>query len=219
MNNEQRLTTSFPALVVRRPFSAAVGVLSGLVILAALTLRLEGHMLLGQLNNIDAFTPVMISILLLRGIYAMREDTDLQAVSIALIGGLSFIFIYEAIYKLSFYVVKPMPPAELREFLIQLGTALTAAAGFAFGKFHFSRWSRIFAAAFVILYAFWMLAGYPQVDTSANVYWVILPIKFTWDMIYVVNRGTKVLMFLTYLFFYSRDQRMGGRNAAVAASD
>ena len=92
---------------------------------------------------------------------------------------------------------------ELREFLIQCGIALTAVSGFAFGKYHFSKWSRIFAAAFVLLYAFWMLSGYPQVDTSANVYWVIIPARYTWDMIYVVNRGTKVLMFLTYLFFYS----------------
>ncbi|MGE5073949.1 MAG: hypothetical protein ACM3MF_11025, partial [Anaerolineae bacterium] len=55
------------------------------------------------------------------------------------------------------------------------------------------------------------LVGYPQVNTSANVYWVILPVKLSWNMIYAVNRGTKVLMFLTYLFFYS-----GGRKPAVA---
>src|SRR5512141_2276240 len=122
----------------------------------------------------------MISILVLRGLYALRNDTDLQAVSIALIGALSFIFIYEAIYKLSFYIVRPMPPAELREFLIQCGIALTAVSGFAFGKFHFSKWSRIFAIAFVALYAFWMLSGYPQVNTSSNVYWVIIPVRYTW---------------------------------------
>ncbi len=210
MNNEQRLTWNIPTLAVRRPLSFTVGVLAVIVILFALVYRLvEGNMLIAALDNMDTFTPVMISILLLRGLYAMRNDTDLQAVSICLIGALSFIFIYEAIYKLSFYLPPfyHMPAAELREFLIQCGTALTAAVGFAYGKFHFSRWSKIFAVAFVLLYAFWMLVGYPQVNTSANVYWVIIPVHFTWNMIYAVNRGTKVLMFLTYLFFYSNDKQ------------
>lgn len=208
MNNEQRLTWNLPTLAVRRPLSFAVGVLAAGVILVALLLRIEGHMLIGALDNIDTFTPVMISILMLRGLYAMRNDTDLQAVSICLIGALSFIFIYEAIYKLSFYIPPHyMPPAELREFLIQCGIALTAVAGFAFGKFHFSRFSRIFAVAFVALYAFWMLVGYPQVNINGNVYWVIIPVHLTWDMVYAVNRGTKVLMFLTYLFFYSKDKQ------------
>ncbi len=217
MNDEQRLTRGFPALVIRRPLSAAVAVLCTLVILVSLAIRIQGNMLLGSLDNMDAFTPVMISILLLRGIYAMRNDTDLQAVSIALISALSFIFVYEAIYKISFYLDKPMPPAEVREFLIQLGTALTVVAGFAFGKLHFSKWSRIFAVAFVLLYAFWMLAGYPQVDTNANVYWVFIPVKFTWDMIYIVNRATKALVFLTYLFFYS-NRRPTNEIAAKAKS-
>src|SRR5512146_1124059 len=207
MNNEQRLTANFPSLVVRRPLSFAVAAGCALIFLAALAFRIEGHMLIPALEDMDTFTPVMISILILRGLYSMRRDTDLQAVSMSMIAALSFIFIYEAIYKLSFYIVQPMPPAELREFLIQCGIALTAVSGFAFGKFHFSKWSRIFAVAFVVLYAFWMLVGYPQVNTNANVYWVIIPVHLSWDMIYVVNRGTKVLTFLTYLFFCSQDKK------------
>ncbi len=203
MNSEQRLTWNFPSLVVRRPLSFLAGAAAVLVILAAVVFRIEGHMLIGALDNMDTFTPVMISILILRGLYAMRHDTDLQAVSMAMIAALSFIFIYEAIYKVSFYITRPMPPAELREFIIQCGIALTAVSGFAFGKFHFSRWSRIFAVAFVVLYAFWMLAGYPQVQLGGNTYWAIIPVHLSWDMAYVVNRGTKALMFLTYLFFYS----------------
>ncbi len=203
MNNEQRLTLNLPTQVVRRPLSFAAGAAALVVILAALVFRIEGHMLIGALDNMDTFTPVMISILILRGLYAMRRDTDLQAVSMSMIAALSFIFIYEAIYKISFYIVKPMPPAELREFLIQCGIALTAVSGFAFGKFHFSKWSRIFAGAFVALYAFWMLAGYPQVQLGGDTYWVIIPVHLSWDMAYVINRGTKFLMFLTYLFFYS----------------
>jgi hypothetical protein len=40
---------------------------------------------------------------------------------------------------------------------------------------------------------------------------MIIPMHWTWDRIYLVNRGTKVLMFLTYLFFYS-----GGRKSQQA---
>lgn len=203
MNNEQRLTMNLPSLVIRRPLSSAVGAAAALVILLVLVFRFEGHMLIPGLANMDTFTPAMISILMLRGLYALRNDTDLQAVSMSLTVALSFIFIYEAIYKISFYIVRPMPAAELREFLIQCGIALTVVTGFAYGKLHLSKWSKIFIAAFVLLYVFWMLSGFPQVDTNANVYWKIIPVDYTWDMIYVVNRSTKVLTFLTYLFFYS----------------
>ena len=209
MNNEQPLTYRFPALVIHRPLSFAIAAMGIIVILAALVYRLiGGHMLIGALDNLDAFTPVMISILMLRGLYAMRNDTDLQAASISLIVALSFIFIYEAIYKISFYLPPwTITPTDLREFLIQCGIALTVVAGFAFGKLHFSRWSLGFAVAFVLLYSFWMLAGFPQVNTNADAHWMILPMHWTWDRIYIVNRGTKVLMFLTYLFFYSNANR------------
>jgi hypothetical protein len=215
MNNEQRIAWNFPLLVIRRPLSFAVGATAVMVIVVALIYRLvEGNMLIAALNDLDTFTPVMISILMLRGLYAMRRDTDLQAVSMALIGALSFIFIYEAIYKLSFYVPpRRMGPAELREFIIQCGITLTAVAGFAYGRFHFSKWSKIFAAAFVLLYAFWMLTGFPQVNNSVNVYPAIIPVHWTWTMNYIVNRGTKVLMFFTYLFFYSGGKQTKGVQA------
>jgi hypothetical protein len=205
MNNEQHLGMLFPRLIIRRPLSFATGALAVLVILTALYMRLRGYMYLGQLDYIDTFTPVMIGVLMLRGILTLRRDTDLQAVSIALIGALSFIFIYEAIYKLSFYAPPyVMPAAEFREFLIQTGIALTATAGFAFGKFRLSRPSIIFLCGFVFLYGFWFLAGYPQIDTGKNVYPVVINIPFGWNLIYTVNRGTKVLMFLAYFFFYDQ---------------
>jgi hypothetical protein len=220
MNNERHLSGNFPRLVIRRPFSFVISVLASLVIFAALYLRLLGNMYLEQLNWIDAFTPVMIGILILRALYTMREDTDLQAVSIALIGALSFIFLYEAIYKLSFYGLPwLMPPSELRDFMIQSGTALTALAGFAFGKLKLTRPSLVFLGLFVLLYVFWFLIGYPQVETGKNVYDVLIKIPFTWNMIYVVNRGTKVLMFLAYFFFFTeppKDKIFLARAAAVA---
>ncbi len=214
MNNEQRLTYNFPALAVRRPLSFAIAAMSILIILVALVYRLiGGHILIGALDNLDAFTPVMLSILMLRGLWSMRKDTDLQAVSVALIVALSFIFIYEAIYKISLYMPPwTITPTDLREFLIQCGIALTVVAGFAFGKLHFSKWSLAFAVAFVLLYSFWMLAGFPQVNTNADAHWMILPMHWTWDRIYIVNRGTKVLMFFTYLFFYSNGKSTAEAN-------
>src|SRR5512142_238489 len=142
MNGEQRLTWNFPALVVRRPLSFIVAAGAIVIIAAVVIYRLvAGYMLIPALDNMDTFTPAMISILMLRGLWSMRRDTDLQAVSMALIAALSFIFIYEAIYKISFYLPPyKMPPTDLREFLIQCGIALTVVVGFAYGKFHFSRW-------------------------------------------------------------------------------
>jgi hypothetical protein len=220
MNNERHLSGNFPDLIIKRPFSFVTCLLAGLVIIIALYLRLLGDMYLEQLNWIDTFTPVMIAILLLRAVYTMRDDTDLQAVSMALIGALSFVFIYEAIYKLSFYGLPwLMPPSELRDFMIQGGTALTALAGFAFGKFKLSRPSMVFLGLFVLLYIFWLLVGFPQVENGRNALYAVINIPFTWNMIYVVNRGTKVLMFLAYFFFYSeplKDKIFLARAAAVA---
>ncbi len=196
---------SFPSLAIKRPFSLATGILAVIVIIAAVAWRFMGHVYLGALNDLDTFTPVMIGILLLRGIFSLRHDTDLQAVSMSLIGALSFVFIYEAIYKYSFYLLPwRMPPAELRDFTIQVGITLTALGGFAYGKFRLSRPSKIFLVLFVLLYAFWMLSGFPQVDHGEHVWPAFIPIAYTWNLIYAVNRGTKVLMFLAYFFFYTR---------------
>ena len=204
MNNQGNLPLRVSSLLIYRPLSAVMGVLAGIVIIVALMLRLLGNIYLGQLNWIDAFTPVMIGILLIRGITSLGKDTDLQAVSIALTGALSFVFIYEAIYKLSFFIFPwLMPPAELRDFTIQVGIALTALGGFAFGKFRLARASQFFLCLFVLLYTFWLVSGFPQVINSLNVFPAFIPVHYTWNMIYAVNRGTKVLMFLAYFFFYS----------------
>jgi len=158
------------------------------------------------LNWIDTMTPVMISVLLLSGVISLRDSTDLQAISVALIGALSFIFIYEAIYKISFYAPpKAIPPEELRDFLIQSGIALTALAGFAFGKFRLSPRSLIFLAIFVLGWIFWLLVGFPQVDNPQNYYPAVIDLQLDWNWIYVINRGTKVAMFFAYYFFYTRN--------------
>ena len=105
-------------------------VVAGLMIVYSLYNRIAGNLYLEQLNYIDATTITMIGILLLRGVVHLRYDLDGQATSIALIGALSFVFCFEALYKLSFFAFPwRMPPAELREFIIQVGIALTALEG------------------------------------------------------------------------------------------
>jgi hypothetical protein len=146
----------------------------------------------------------MIGALLLRGIIKRRMDSDLQAVSIALIGALSFVFSFEALYKLSFHIFPwIMPPEELREFTIQVGIALTVLVGFAFGKFVFSKPSKIFLTVFVAEWAFWLLIGFPQLFTEQLFYPVIINIHLAWGMVYLLARVVKFTLFLVYFYFYS----------------
>jgi hypothetical protein len=125
--------------VIQRPFSTLTAIVSVGMIVYSLSARLAGIRYLEQLNYVDSTTITMVGVLLLRGLWHRRNDSDRQAVSIALIGALSFVFCFEALFKLSFYLFPwRMASTELREFILQMGIALTALAGFAFHKFRFS---------------------------------------------------------------------------------
>lgn len=203
MNQARRLPVSFLSAVFQRPLSSLAALLAGAMILLGVYYRITGDVYIDRLNNLDATTPVMVGILLLRGIVSRRKDSDLQAVSIALVGGLSFIFAYEATYKISFYLPpKVMPSAELREFIIQAGIGLTALVGFAFGKFRLSRPSLVFVGVLAAAWVVWLLTGFRQVDNFDPYYPAIIPVPFTWDTLYVLSRGTKVVAFLAYFFLY-----------------
>jgi hypothetical protein len=209
MNHTMR-NDSLPALFAFRPLSLATAALCLATIAFALSQRLAGNMYLEQLHNIDAFTPVMISALMLRGLWALRQDTDLQAVSISLITALSFVFVYEAVYKILFYLPpKTISSEELREFLIHSGTGLTVLAGFAFGKLRLSRVSLLLLGAFALLYTFWLLSGFPQIDHVDSYYPAVIPVPFTWNTIYAVNRSTKVILFLAYFSLHWGDRTPG----------
>jgi hypothetical protein len=185
--------TRFFEQLIRRPLSLLTSALAAVLIVAPIYLRVIGNVYIEQLNYIDGTTLVMVGILLLRGILSRRLDTDLQAVSIALIGALSFVFTFEAIFKLSFYAFPwRMPPTELREFVIQVGIALTALAGFAFGKYKISTLSWVFAGIFALGWAIWLLAGFPQLTNGENFYPAVLNISLTWDMIYALNRASGI---------------------------
>lgn len=165
----------------------------------------SGELYQEMLNGMDGTTLIELGILTLLGVYTLRDRSDLHAVSFTLVAGLSFIFIYEAIYKWSFYLapfVKPMPPAEIREFIIQSGIALTILTGFAVRDFRLSRWTFLWLGIFVMLYAIWLLVGFPQIVGDELYFNQVLPIDLTYEMIYVLNRSTKFVMYLAYLTLF-----------------
>jgi hypothetical protein len=204
MTYEQHRSVKLLSRLIRKPLSSLTAVLAAILIAVPLYQRSVGNIYLEPLNYVDGTTLIMVGILLLRGIASRRLDTDLQVVSIALIGALSFVFSYEALFKLSFYAFPwRMSPPELREFVIQVGIALTALVGFAFDKFKLSTPSRIFAGIFVIGWIIWLLVGFPQLDSGKDFYLPIVSIPFTWDMIYALNRATKIALCLVYYFFYA----------------
>ena len=174
---------------------------AALLILYEVIQIVSGHIYQKALDKMDGTTLVELGILTLLGVYTLREKTDFQAVAFTLVAGLSFIFIYEAIYKWSFYLAPfhlHMPPTEFRELVIQVGIAATILTGFADGFFTLKKWTLLWLGLFIVLYVFWMLVGFPQI-TGESFYPKRIPIDFTRDMIYVLNRGTKFMMYLAYL--------------------
>jgi hypothetical protein len=190
-------------IILKRPLSLIAAVLALFLILYEAIQIVGGHLYQKALDKMDATTLVELGILTLLGVFTLRDQTDLQAVSFTLVAGLSFIFIYEAIYKWSFYLVPfrahiQMPPAELREFVIYSAIAATILTGFATHLFRLTKWTFLFLGIFVALYAFWMLVGFPQI-TNQNYYPQVIPVNFTHWTTYAVNRGTKFFMYLAYL--------------------
>ena len=113
----------------------------------------SGHLYQKALDKMDGTTLVELGILTLLGVYTLRNQTDFQAVAFTLVAGLSFIFIYEAIYKWSFYLAPfhlHMPPTEFRECLIQVGIAATVLTGFADGFFTLKEWTLIWLGLFIV---------------------------------------------------------------------
>ncbi len=194
--------------LVLRPLSSITALIAAIMILFPLYQRSIGNVYLESLNWVDGTTLIMVGVLLLRGVISLRPDTDLQAVAIALIGALSFVFAYEAIYKLSFFILPwRMPPPELRDFVIQAAIALTALAGFAFGKFRLSLLSWIIAGIFATGWVIWLLVGFPQLNTVGTIYAPIVNVHLTQDRIYLLNRATKIVLCLLFYSFYHKQRR------------
>lgn len=193
-------------IILRRPVSLIAAILASLLIAYEVFQIATGHVYQKALDKMDGTTLVELGVLALVGVFTLRDKTDLQAVSFTLVAGLSFIFIYEAIYKWSFYLVPfrqhiQMPPEELREFVIYASIAATILTGFSMHFFTLKKWTFIFLGLFAVLYVFWMFVGFPQI-TNEMFYPQRIPVTFTHEMTYAVNRGTKFLMYLAYLTMF-----------------
>jgi hypothetical protein len=197
--------------LLSRPLSLTASILAVLLIIYEVIQIVSGHLYERALDKMDGTTLIQLGILALLGVFTLRDHSDLQAISFTLVAGLSFIFIYEAIYKWSFYLAPfrmAMPPPEFREFVIQTGIAATILTGFASGFFRFNKWTFLWLAVFVLLWVFWLLVGYPQI-TEESFFSPVIPIHFTRDMTYILNRSTKLAMFLAYLTLFPPLRRAG----------
>jgi hypothetical protein len=187
-----------------------MAILAGVLIITPFFMWKPENPYFAPLNYIDLTTGILAGVLLLRGVLSLWEDSDLQAVSIALLGVVSCLFAYEALFKLSFYLFPlRIPSAELREFVVQTGIALTGLAGFAFGRFKVSRLSLVFLGIFVLGMAFWLAIGFPQLWDEQRVYAPLLDISLNWKVLYALNRATKAALCLVYFFFYQSGQKLG----------
>ena len=167
-----------------------------------------GSPYLKGLNYIDSTTIVMIGVLWIRIIQSTRKANDLQSLSLALTATISFVFTYEAIYKYSFYLVPwVIPPSELRELTIQIGLSLLVLVGFAYKAFSFSRTSKVLVVAFAAAWAFWVIVGFPQIFNLAGIYPSLFRINLSYLQVYLINRGTKLLLMLVFFFLPSGETR------------
>jgi hypothetical protein len=204
LTTQKIITREFIRGLAHKPFS----LIATLVALSFFGLALfelgSGNLYNAQLNYVDVTTLAMIAFLLLRAVTKLRYASDLETVSIALVSSLSFLFSYEAIYKLSFFLLPwKMPPLELREFFLQVGVGMILLVGFAQGVFKLRGASQIMLGLFIAAWLFWLAVGFPQLWDSANFYGAILDIKLTRDMIYGLNRLTKIIWFLFYFCLYA----------------
>ena len=190
--------------LVKKPLSTLAALVALFTIVYPIYQWGTGSIYVEQLNYIDSTTLIMVGLLFLRGIKKLDQEQDLGTFSTTLLNVISFLFCYEAIYKLSFYIFPwKMPPEELREFTIQVGITLVVLAGFAYKKFKLSKTSIIFLSAFVLGWITWLSIGFPQLLDLQPYYKPLVEIPLTWQTIYIINRATKFALFLAYFFLYA----------------
>jgi len=163
----------------------------------------SGNLYIAGLDYVDATTIIMVAVLILRAVTKLHSASDLATISIALVSSLSFIFSYEAIYKWSFYYYPwRMPAPELRELLLQVGVGLIILTGFSQQIFKIRRINLILFGLFLLSWLFWLLVGFPQLRDGMNVHTAIIEISLDRNMIYTLNRFTKIVWFLNYYCLY-----------------
>lgn len=202
--------------IIGRPLSTITASLGSLGFLFSFYFLIVNGLYVDALDNVDVTTVLMISLLLLKGVYVYKDRSDLKAFSLALINALSFIFLFEAVYKFFFFSWVVDSP-ELRELLLQIASALTVLAGFAFEEFSLNRRAMLFLIIYSFLMLIWVLVGYPQLfemptDTvevlgmEINGYPQIIQINLSKTEVYILNRAAKIMLFLGYFFIYDRDK-------------
>lgn len=184
----------------QRPVSTTAATCSVAVAFFEISQIVSGNLYLPALDHPDGTTVLMLSGLLVAGLVALKQRSDLQAFAFAWITALSCVIAYEAIYKWSFYLApfgREMPPPELREFILQLAVAATLLTGFADHHLATRNGTWIWLAAFLGLWTLWLLVGFPQLDGRV-VHPQILPWHLAHDQVYVLNRVSKLALFITY---------------------
>jgi hypothetical protein len=188
-------------LVAReRPLSTIAGACSFAVALYEVVEIASGRLYLAALDSPDGTTLIMVCCLIVVGLVALRRRSDLQAVAFSWVMALSCVFAYEAVYKWSFHLTpfaRAMPPSELREFVLQLAVAATLLTGFAQHHFTWKRSTSGWLAVFCALWALWLLVGFPQLD-GQMVFTPVLAWNLDYDQVYLVNRATKLTLFIVY---------------------
>ncbi len=190
--------------MLTRPLSLLAAFFTAFIIVFEAIQISRGSLYLETLNYIDGSTLIMLGILILWGVIRLRNKTDFQAAIFSFISALSFVFAYEAIFKWSFYLAPfrmQMPAAEFRDFVINVGIALTVLAGFADKHFEIQKWTVIWLALFVASWIFWLLIGFPQL-TGQIMFAPVIKIGFSHTMTYIINRATKVMLFFVYLTLF-----------------
>ena len=189
--------------LAQKPISLlATLVALGLLLLVIIKIG-RGNIYYDRLDYIDVTTLAMVALLLLRAVTKLYSASDLETISIALVSSLSFLYSYEAIYKWSFYLLPwKMPPAELRAFLLQVGVGLILLTGFAQGVFKLRRSNLMILAVFMATWLFWLAAGFPQLWDGKLVHDAVIDFPMTRNMIYGLNRATKLIWFMFYYCLY-----------------
>jgi hypothetical protein len=174
-----------------------------LVTAYALAQVLQDQLYVPELDYPDATTLIMICGLIVSGLIALRRCSDMQAVAIAWVVAVSCLIAYEAVYKWSFYLLpfgRDMPPPELRAFILQLSVAATVLTGFADKHLRVTIRSCLWLTVFCALWTLWLLIGFPQLDGR-----VVHPQTLRWhadrQLVYLINRSSKLALFITYYTF------------------
>ena len=189
--------------LVHKPITLLTALFAAAAILFSLYQRAIGNVYIGRLNHVDGTTLIMVGVLLLRAVTKLEHESDLETASTALIGALSFVFAYEAIYKWSFYSLPwRMAPGELREWVIQIAISLVVMSGFSRGTLRLTRASALAAAVFVAGWIAWLLIGFPQLVDGGNIHPPVVDIPYSPGAVYALNRVTKVALCFVYYFMY-----------------